>query len=271
MPSPDGLHLIASTQGAGHGRVLFIGHHDTVFPPPTAIERPVTVVGDRLLGPGVADMKGGVLVALDALERLAADPAGTARPGRAALRARRGGAQRRAAHAGADARRRRGAVLRVRPGVGCDRDGAQGRHLARPLRPRPRGARGDRAARGALGADGAGARVDPDPRGDRRRPAGADGEHHVVPLRRRQEHDPRAGRGDRRRPRADQRRPRLGVRADRRVRRARRRRGAALRRSRLPGHGAGRLARRPHARDPRPSSVSPRWRRWPAASRTARG
>ena len=52
VPSPDGLHLIASTQGAGHGRVLFIGHHDTVFPPPTAIERPVTVVGDRLLGPG---------------------------------------------------------------------------------------------------------------------------------------------------------------------------------------------------------------------------
>jgi glutamate carboxypeptidase len=76
VPSPDGLHLIASTQGAGHGRVLFIGHHDTVFPPPIAIERPVTVVGDRVLGPGVADMKGGVLVALEALERLAADPGG---------------------------------------------------------------------------------------------------------------------------------------------------------------------------------------------------
>ena len=77
VPSPDGLHLIAATQGAGRGRVLFIGHHDTVFPPPAAVERPVTVAGDRLLGPGVADMKGGVLVSLAALERLAADPAGS--------------------------------------------------------------------------------------------------------------------------------------------------------------------------------------------------
>ncbi len=77
VPSPDGLHLIASTQGAGRGRVLFIGHHDTVFPAPTAVERPVTVAGGRLFGPGVADMKGGVLVSLDALARLAADPAGS--------------------------------------------------------------------------------------------------------------------------------------------------------------------------------------------------
>ena len=74
VPSADGLHLIAATQGAGRGRVLLIGHHDTVFPPPTAAERPVTVVGERAFGPGVADMKGGVLIALHALERLAADP-----------------------------------------------------------------------------------------------------------------------------------------------------------------------------------------------------
>lgn len=77
VPSPDGLHVIAATTGAGTGRVLMIGHHDTVFPSPTAVERPVTVVGDRALGPGVADMKGGVLVALHALERLAADPRGS--------------------------------------------------------------------------------------------------------------------------------------------------------------------------------------------------
>ena len=76
VPSADGLHLIASTQGAGSGRVLLIGHHDTVFPPPTAVERPVSVVGERAFGPGVADMKGGVLIALQALERLAADPSG---------------------------------------------------------------------------------------------------------------------------------------------------------------------------------------------------
>jgi glutamate carboxypeptidase len=52
IPSADGLHLIAGTQGAGSGRVLLIGHHDTVFPPPTAVERPVSVVGERAFGPG---------------------------------------------------------------------------------------------------------------------------------------------------------------------------------------------------------------------------
>ena len=76
VPSPDGLHLIASTHGRGAGRTLLIGHHDTVFVPGTADARPVTVVGERALGPGVADMKGGVLVALEAVARLARDPAG---------------------------------------------------------------------------------------------------------------------------------------------------------------------------------------------------
>ncbi len=76
LPSPVGLHLIASTQGTGPGRVVLIGHHDTVFPAPAGSARPVTISGDRVLGPGVADMKGGVLVALAALARLAADPSG---------------------------------------------------------------------------------------------------------------------------------------------------------------------------------------------------
>jgi glutamate carboxypeptidase len=77
VPSADGDHLIASTQGAGTGRVLLIGHHDTVFVPGTAAARPVRIEGTRALGPGVADMKGGVLVALDALARLARDPGGS--------------------------------------------------------------------------------------------------------------------------------------------------------------------------------------------------
>jgi glutamate carboxypeptidase len=76
VPSPDGLHLIASTTGAGSGRTLLIGHHDTVFPVGTALARPVTVDGDIARGPGVADMKGGLLVGLAALERLAARPDG---------------------------------------------------------------------------------------------------------------------------------------------------------------------------------------------------
>nr|WP_246221103.1 M20/M25/M40 family metallo-hydrolase [Phytoactinopolyspora mesophila] len=50
-----------------------IGHVDTVFPVGTAAARPFTVTGDRAFGPGVADMKGGVVVMLAALSELTAD------------------------------------------------------------------------------------------------------------------------------------------------------------------------------------------------------
>jgi glutamate carboxypeptidase len=76
VPSPVGVHVVASTLGAGRGRTLLLGHHDTVFPPGTGASRPVTVSAGRAYGPGVADMKGGVLVALEALRVLAADPSG---------------------------------------------------------------------------------------------------------------------------------------------------------------------------------------------------
>jgi glutamate carboxypeptidase len=76
VPSPDGNHLIASTTGTGAGRLILLGHHDTVFVPGTAAARPVRIEGTRALGPGVADMKGGVLVALEALSRLARDATG---------------------------------------------------------------------------------------------------------------------------------------------------------------------------------------------------
>jgi glutamate carboxypeptidase len=76
VPSPDGRHLIAATSGSGAGRVVLVGHHDTVFVPGTGAARPVRIEGTRALGPGVADMKGGVLVALEALTRLAHDPGG---------------------------------------------------------------------------------------------------------------------------------------------------------------------------------------------------
>jgi glutamate carboxypeptidase len=76
VDAPTGLHLVASTRGRGHARTILIGHHDTVFARGTAAARPVTQTATRASGPGVADMKGGVLVALAALERLATDPAG---------------------------------------------------------------------------------------------------------------------------------------------------------------------------------------------------
>jgi glutamate carboxypeptidase len=53
-------------------RLLLIGHMDTVFGEGTAAERPYTVRGDRALGPGTSDMKGGLLAGLHALAALLA-------------------------------------------------------------------------------------------------------------------------------------------------------------------------------------------------------
>lgn len=50
-------------------RVLLVGHHDTVFPPGTF--ETFEVAGDRVAGPGVLDMKGGLLVVWAALRALA--------------------------------------------------------------------------------------------------------------------------------------------------------------------------------------------------------
>jgi glutamate carboxypeptidase len=71
LPSPVGLQVVARTHGSDGRRTLLLGHHDTVFAPGTAAARPVRVEGERAYGPGVADMKGGILVGLAALERLA--------------------------------------------------------------------------------------------------------------------------------------------------------------------------------------------------------
>jgi glutamate carboxypeptidase len=58
---------------AGEGpRLLLIGHMDTVFDPGTAGERPYRRDGDRALGPGVTDMKGGLLAGFHALAALKA-------------------------------------------------------------------------------------------------------------------------------------------------------------------------------------------------------
>jgi glutamate carboxypeptidase len=56
-------------------RIVLMGHHDTVFTRGVASERPVRRGGDRAFGPGVADMKGGLLVALEAIRVLQAEPA----------------------------------------------------------------------------------------------------------------------------------------------------------------------------------------------------
>lgn len=70
IPGSSGANVVASLSGRGRGRVVLVCHHDTVFPVGTAQTRPFEVRGDRAFGPGVADMKGGIALALMALERL---------------------------------------------------------------------------------------------------------------------------------------------------------------------------------------------------------
>jgi len=61
--------VIGRLPGSGP-RLLLIGHMDTVFEPGTAAERPFRIDGERALGPGVSDMKGGLLAGLHALDAL---------------------------------------------------------------------------------------------------------------------------------------------------------------------------------------------------------
>ncbi|GGR27475.1 glutamate carboxypeptidase [Agromyces mediolanus] len=51
--------------------VLLLGHLDTVWPRGTAAARPFRVEGDRITGPGVFDMKAGIVVMAEALARVA--------------------------------------------------------------------------------------------------------------------------------------------------------------------------------------------------------
>jgi glutamate carboxypeptidase len=65
--APD---LLATLRGGGSRRILLLGHVDTVIAHPH--HKPLRRDGERLLGSGAVDMKGGVVLALGALRALAA-------------------------------------------------------------------------------------------------------------------------------------------------------------------------------------------------------
>ena len=83
--------LLARLRGTGTRRLLLIGHLDTVHA--HEAHKPAAREGDRLVGPGTVDMKGGDVLALGVLRALV--PLSAALRGdRAAVRERRGVADR---------------------------------------------------------------------------------------------------------------------------------------------------------------------------------
>ena len=65
-----GDSLALTLPGHGAAQIVLLAHMDTVFPHGTAEERPFRIEDERALGPGVCDMKAGLLAAIYAVEAL---------------------------------------------------------------------------------------------------------------------------------------------------------------------------------------------------------
>ncbi len=65
----EGENILAKNHDLSRGYILLVGHMDTVFPPEKGFDTFVEE-GDIIRGPGVYDMKGGLIVALYALKFL---------------------------------------------------------------------------------------------------------------------------------------------------------------------------------------------------------
>lgn len=61
------FHLPGSDK---ESQILFLGHADTVYPPGTLATMPFRINGDRIHGPGVFDMKGGLAIVIFAMRSL---------------------------------------------------------------------------------------------------------------------------------------------------------------------------------------------------------
>ncbi len=64
--------VVGRLRGRGRLRLMLLGHLDTVYPDGTAAQRPLRIEGDRAYGPGVSDMKSGLLTGVYALRALQA-------------------------------------------------------------------------------------------------------------------------------------------------------------------------------------------------------
>jgi glutamate carboxypeptidase len=62
--------FVSDRLGSGPDRVLLLGDIDTAFPPGAVKAFPFTIRGERAFGPGVADMKGGLVVLVAAVHAL---------------------------------------------------------------------------------------------------------------------------------------------------------------------------------------------------------
>lgn len=58
----DALHARVGDAGANERPILLMGHRDTVFPKGEAARRPFSISGSRAYGPGVSDMKSGLVM-----------------------------------------------------------------------------------------------------------------------------------------------------------------------------------------------------------------
>ncbi|WPO41878.1 M20 family metallopeptidase [Tardiphaga sp. 42S5] len=58
----DAVHGLITKPGSNEKPVLLMGHRDTVFPKGEVAKRPFTIKGNLAHGPGVADMKAGVVI-----------------------------------------------------------------------------------------------------------------------------------------------------------------------------------------------------------------
>jgi len=58
----DAVHGLVARPGSNEKHVLLLGHRDTVFAKGETLRRPFTIKDNRAYGPGVADMKAGVVI-----------------------------------------------------------------------------------------------------------------------------------------------------------------------------------------------------------------